>query len=101
VSEEAEGNVRKHNKSFENGDEEPFNASGFEINGSGNELDENIANRNGIYGIHLLETAHENVVSHNAVADNLVGDLIDDTDDCNSNEWHKNIFGTRSQECIR
>jgi parallel beta-helix repeat protein len=106
VGEEAEGNVLKHNKSFENGDEpndpeEPTAASGFEIDGSGNELDDNIANRNGIYGIHLTGTAHDNVISHNAVADNLEGDLIDETLDCNSNEWHKNIFGTRSQGCIR
>jgi parallel beta-helix repeat protein len=101
VAEEAEANVLKHNKSFENGDETPEGASGFEVNGSGNELEDNIANRNGIYGIHLLETAHENVISHNAVADNKIGDVIDDTDACNSNEWHKNIFNTRSQECIR
>jgi parallel beta-helix repeat protein len=101
VAEEARKNVLKHNKSFENGDEEPFAASGFQVEGSRNELEDNLANRNGIQGIHLTETAHHNVITHNAVADNQAGDLIDDTDDCDNNEWHKNIFGTRSQTCIR
>jgi parallel beta-helix repeat protein len=122
VAEDAEGNVLKHNKSFENGDEpsDGIFASGFHVEGSGNELEDNLASRNGLYGIHLLEGAADNKVSHNTASDSFGfvgvvpsvppaepsaigsgGDLIDRNDDCGSNEWYKNIFGTRSQTCIR
>ena len=117
VAEEAERNLLKQNKSFENGDEpsEGIAASGFHVEGSGNKLEENLATRNGIFGIHLTETATDNVVSRNTASDSfgLVGfdgsgnpigngvDLVDSNFDCGSNEWYKNIFGARSASCIK
>lgn len=117
VDEGAEQNILKRNKSFENGDEpaDGIFATGFHIEGDGNELEDNLASRNGLFGIHLTDEASQNKVAHNTVSDSfgfsgfsapgvpvgIGGDLIDDNDDCNDNEWHKNIFGTRSQTCIR
>jgi parallel beta-helix repeat protein len=116
VDEGSEENVLKHNKSFENGDEpaDGIFATGFHIEGDGNELEDNLASRNGLFGIHLTDEASHNKVAHNTVSDSfgfnglvagvpvgIGGDLIDDNDDCNDNEWYKNIFGTRSQRCIR
>ncbi len=116
VAEEAHGNVLKGNKSLENGDEPAADlaASGFVVEGSGNHLEGNLSIRNGIYGIHLTESAEGNIVSRNTAADNfgvLIGldalgnpigtglDLVDESD-C-STTWYKNIFGTRSARCIK
>jgi parallel beta-helix repeat protein len=116
VGVEAEGNLLKHNNSFENGDEPGIEiaASGFHIEGSNNKLEENLATRNGINGIHLTATAADNVTSRNTASDNFgfiglqgglpVGtgfDLVDDNFDCGSNKWYLNVFGVRSQSCIK
>jgi parallel beta-helix repeat protein len=116
VAEEAEGNLLKQNKSFENGDEPQYGtaASGFHVEGSSNKLEENLATRNGIYGIHLTEGATDNVVSRNTASDSFGfaglasglpigtgGDLVDDNFNCGTNEWYRNVFGIRSASCIR
>ena len=117
VGVEAEENLLKHNNSFENGDEPGVGiaASGFHVEGSGNKLEENLATRNGIFGIHLTATAGSNVLSRNTASDsfgfigldaagNPIGsgfDLVDDGADCGTNRWYLNIFGTRSKSCIK
>lgn len=116
VAEPATGNFLKQNKSFENGDEpaDEIAASGFHVEGSGNKLEENLATRNGIHGIHLTLTASENTVSRNTASDSFGfvgldasgpvgtgGDLVDDNFDCGTNQWYRNIFATRSQTCIK
>jgi parallel beta-helix repeat protein len=117
VAGEGNGNVLNDNKSLENGDEpaEEVAASGFHVAGSGNKLEDNLAIRNGIYGIHVTESAAHTVVSRNIAFDNFGfveldasgepvgtgGDLVDENDGCGSNAWYKNIFGLRSASCIR
>ena len=122
VTQEAEGNVLKHNQSFENGDEAARDnvfVSGFHIEGSNNQLEENLALRNGFYAIHLTSTATGNVISRNAAFDSLGWDgiipsdpindpphgsridLVDDNFNCGTNSWYLNTFGVKSQACIK
>jgi parallel beta-helix repeat protein len=99
VGEEGEGNRLSHNLSSENGDGDP--ANGFEVHGSNNLLNANTADHNGLNGIILTATAGTNIVTNNAVSRSNDIDLVDETEACGGNTWHKNIFGTKNRSCIR
>jgi parallel beta-helix repeat protein len=119
LADSATANVLKHNKAVENGDEvlnDGVFVSGFHVEGSENRLEENLATRNGLYAIHLIEGATGNVVTRNTASDSLGWDggtsdpnfvsgsrldLVDDNVDCGTNRWSLNVFGVRSQACIK
>ncbi len=118
IAADATKNVLKHNKGFENGDEPKDGdaASGFHVAGPGNTLEENLAMRNGFYGIHVAEGAIGNEVSKNTAFDNLGWDEVEDVNPdviggsridlldenaCGANKWTLNVFGVRSQSCIK
>jgi parallel beta-helix repeat protein len=102
--EEGEGNTLGHNTATQNGDGEP--ADGFDILGNGNTLKSNVADNNGLYGIFV--GGEDNTLTENTVNNTgyfgvgPVGtDLFDNHAGCGSNQWFRNIFGTRNQPCIR
>lgn len=99
VGEDGEENRLSHNLSSESGDGDP--ANGFEVQGSNNHLDANTADHNGLSGIVLTATAGTNEVTDNVVSHSANIDLVDETEACDENTWHGNIFGTRNRSCIR
>ena len=44
--------------------------------------------------------AENNRLAGNTVIDADVFDLVDENVDCDNNEWSRNQFGTRNQDCI-
>ena len=106
----ADNNHLKLNWASENGDD------GFGLEEStGNVLMLNAAKRNGDSGISLEEGSTNNEVKLNLALDNaqnqegtegepeldeLDFDLADESEECDSNTWRLNKYGTKNQTCI-
>jgi parallel beta-helix repeat protein len=75
--------------------------AGIRIQGDDNTLRSNAFIDNVGDGILVTEGAEGNTVIHNVATGNGVTDLVDENIDCDNNQWSKNRFGTRSQDCIK
>ena len=64
-----------------------------------NKLKENTADTNGLAGIVALGLS--NLIEGNAAHGSSAVDLEDTNPGCGSNHWKRNIFATRSQNCIK
>jgi parallel beta-helix repeat protein len=74
-------------------------AEGFTIEGDENELVNNTAFRNAGRGVRL-EAGKNNLIKENTARISGLFDVVDESPDCENNEWSKNSFGTRNQDCI-
>jgi parallel beta-helix repeat protein len=91
-------NTLVNNRAENNGtsDGEP----GIRIQEDGNTLRSNAFIGNFGEGILVKDGAENNRITHNVASGNVGTDLVDENPDCDDNQWSKNRFGTRSQDCI-
>lgn len=65
-----------------------------------NDIDANTVNGNGEDGLHVSAGAFDNLLTENDGADNGGFDGFDGNEDCGTNEWTANVFGTANQSCV-
>jgi parallel beta-helix repeat protein len=76
------------------------NEAGIRIQGDGNKLRRNAFIKNAGGGILVREGAESNAIIHNVALGNDGTDLVDENLNCDGNDWSRNKFRTKSQDCI-